>query len=435
MKIRIGVVGPEDSVDQIMKAGGHFKELELVPYVYKQTEETEEIINHNKGWIAQWFFSGQAPYYYALSKGLITEEEGSFTPLNGSSLLGTLLQAFVKEGRILQHLSLDTLQMEEVEKVKDYFSLHDLSIQSNSYSGYMPAEEMIDFHKKLFTAGEIDAAITCIKSVYTALMEMGIPAYRVVPSELAVQRALGFIKERAQSSWFRKSQLVILGVEVIHTTTSGGEHEFSFKVKHQELELKRVLLDFVEKINGSIVHLGDGLFYIYTTRGELELFTKIKSIQSIIDECYVNSRLSVRIGIGYGQTVLAAEEHVRIAFRHAREEKVPVVITINEDKEVSKYLDEKDPVAFQARNKGIEWEKIFKDASISSALAAKIASLAQHYEKLSLSSQDLARWLNSTERNARRILAEMERIGIAKVVGQESIGRGRPRKVYELTYF
>ncbi|WLD93593.1 hypothetical protein [Alkalihalobacillus sp. AL-G] len=434
MKIRIGVVGPQDSIEQIMKAGKHFKELELDPFVYKQTEETEDIINQNRDSITQWFFSGQAPYYYALSKGLITEEEGSFTPLNGSSLLGTLLEAFVKEGRILKHLSLDTLQVDEVEKVKDYFSLDGLSIHSNSYAGYLPAEEIIDFHRKLYTSGKIDAAITCIKSVYVALKEMGVPVYRVVPSELAVHRALGLIKERAQSSWYRKSQLVIVGVEVIYAPASGGEHPFSFKVKHQELELKRVLLDFVEKINGSIVQVGDGLFYIYTTRGELELFTKRKSIQLIIDECYVNSQLSVRIGIGYGQTVLAAEEHVRIAFDYAREEEGPVVITINEDKAVSKYLDGNEQVAYQTRNKGMEWERIFKNASISSSLAAKIESLAYHYEKSSLSSQDLARWLKSTERNARRILAEMERIGVAKVIGEESTGRGRPRKVYELTY-
>jgi DNA-binding PadR family transcriptional regulator len=42
-------------------------------------------------------------------------------------------------------------------------------------------------------------------------------------------------------------------------------------------------------------------------------------------------------------------------------------------------------------------------------------------------------WLKGTERNARRILSEMERLGLVKVSGEEQSGnRGRPKKIYEL---
>ncbi|WP_243300417.1 hypothetical protein [Bacillus litorisediminis] len=434
MKIRVGVVGPKDSVQKMLEAGKDFQEIDLIPFIYEKTEETETIINKNRDLIHHWFFSGQAPYYFALSKGIISEEEGSFTPLNGSSLLGTLLKAFMKEGKILNRLSLDTIQVEEIEKVKESFSLQDLTIYTNPYHGYIPALKLIEFHKNLYEAGQVDAAITCLNSVYTALTEMGIPAFRVVPSELAVHRAYSFIKERAQTSVFRKAQLVILGVEVIFPSPSAADYPISFKRKHQVLELRRVLLDFVEEINGSIVEVGDGLFYIYSTRGELELFTKSKSIFSIIEECKINSQLSVRMGIGYGLTVLEAEEHVRISFEHARAEKGPVVVITNEDKEVRKLLDSEEQVMFQMRSKGAEWEQHFKDDEISSSLAAKIHSLSHHYEQTELTSHELARWLKSTERNARRILCELERIGLAQVTGEESFGRGRPRKIYELKF-
>jgi hypothetical protein len=433
VKIRVGVVGPQDSVTEIMKAGEHFQELSLIPYVYERTEETESIINRNKEFIDQWFFSGQAPYYFALSKGLISENDGSYTPLNGSSLLGTLLEAFVKERKILYKLSLDTIMMEEIESVKNQFSIHDLSFISNEFYGYSPAEDIIQFHKQLFDKGRVDAAITCIHSVYTALKAMGIPVYRVFQSELAVHRALGFIKERAQSTWYRNSQLVIVGIEAIYPSPSGRNNQMSFKIKHQELELHRTLLDFVEEINGSIVQMGDGLFYLYSTRGELELYTKNHSASTLIDECYVNSNLFIRIGIGFGSTVLEAEEHVRLALGKAREEKGSVIMVINEDKEVTSITESEDrQVAYQTRETGEIWRERFKDADISSQIVSKIYSLSHHYHKDTLTSQDLARWLKNTERNARRILSEMERIGVARVTGEESTGRGRPRKVYEL---
>jgi hypothetical protein len=425
-------VGPEDSVQQMMKVGEHFKELHLIPFVYERTEEAEEIITRNKERADQWLFSGQAPYYFALAKGIITQDEASYVPLNGSSLLGTLLEAFVKEGRILYKLSLDTIQEDEVEKARNSFSLSELTIYTKPYFGYMPAEEIIQSHQKLYENGQIDAVVTCINAVYVALKEVGIPTYRVVQSELAVHRALGYIKEKGQTSWYRKSQLVIMGVEIIFPSTSADDFQFSFKQKHQELELKRVLLDVTEEINGSIVQIGDGLHFIYTTRGELDLFTKSKSLHSIMDEISVNSRFHVRIGLGYGLTVLEAEQNVRIAFEHARAYKEPVVLIINEDKEVIVKLKENEQISYQTRSHGEDWEGLFKDASISATLASKIESLANHYAQSTVTSQDLSRWLKSTERNARRILAEMERIGIAKVSGEESGQRGRPRKIYEI---
>jgi hypothetical protein len=432
LKIRVGVVGPEDSVGQIMRVGVHFNELHLIPYVYERTEEAEEIIGRNKQWVDQWLFSGQAPYYFALAKGIITQDEASYVPLNGSSLLGTLLEAFVQEGRILYKLSLDTIQEDEVEKARNSFSLSELTIYTNSYFGYVPAEEIIRSHQKLYENGQIDVAVTCINAVYVALKEMGIPTYRVVQSELAVHRALGYIKEKGQTSWYRKSQLVIMGVEIIFPSTSSDEYQFSFKQKHQELELKRVLLDLAEEINGSIVQIGDGLHFIYTTRGEMDLFTKHKSLHSIMDEISVNSRLHIRIGLGYGLTVLEAEQNVRIALAHARTYIESVVVMINEDKEVIVKLDENEQVSYPTRSHGEDWELLFKDASISATLVSKIESLANHYGQSTITSNDLSRWLKSTDRNARRILAEMERIGIAKVSGEESGQRGRPRKIYEI---
>lgn len=434
MKVRVGVVGPKDSVSEVMKAGEHYKELHLIPYVYEQTEATEDIILRNNDWIDQWFFSGPAPYYYALSKGVITEGEGDYVPLQGSSLLGTLLEAFVKEGRIFRNVSLDTIQVNEIETTKQAFSLHELTFHTNAYFGYIPPEDIIKFHKDLYEAKQIDVALTCISSVYNALIKLGIPAYRVVQSELAVHRSLAYIKEKGQTSWYRKSQLVMIGIEVIYSLPTSEEHPFSFKIKHQELELKRVLLDFVEEISGSIVQVGDGLNYVYTTRGELERYTKQRSLHSIIDEIYVNSKLHVRIGIGYGQTVLEAEEHVRIAIGQVRKLKDSVFVIINEDKEVVEIQEHDKQILYQQRNQGSDWERLFKDASISSSLASKIESLSHHYEQTAITSHDLARWLKSTERNARRILAEMERIGLAKVTGEESVGRGRPRKIYQLGF-
>lgn len=432
MKIRVGVVGPSDSVKQMMKVGESYPDLNFIPFVYENTEETEQIILKNKEWVDQWLFSGQAPYYFALSKELICEDEATFTPLNGASLLAVLLQAFLDEGHILKRFSLDTIQEEEIEKGLDSLVNHNIIFHLNAYEGYMPSNEIIHFHKKLYEAGKIEAAITCLNNVYQELTAMKIPVYRLVQSELTLRRSLEHIREKGHVNWYKKSQLVIIGIDIIRSSLSNEERHLSYKLKHQELELKKVLLQVAEKMNASIVQIGDGLHYIYTTRGELDLYMSSQSILSMRDEIYIHSKLYVRIVVGYGLTVLDAEESVGIAFEHAREYKGPVVITVNEEKDVKVLMEDGDEISYHTRNIGNEWEKFFKDAGISLKIVSKIDSLSAHYQKTAITSQDLAHWLKSTDRNARRILMEMEKIGLAKVVGEESGHRGRPRKIYEL---
>lgn len=433
MNIRVGVVGPEDSLIEMMKVGQHFPDLHLIPFVYEKTEETEDIIANNSTSVDQWFFSGQSPYYYALNKGLITEDNASYIPLHGSSFLTTLLEAFLQEGKIHSNISLDTIQVNEIDQSMPSLLNNGLTIQCHSYDGYIPSDDIIEFHQRLYEQGKSEIAFTCIRSVYNELKALQIPVYRVIQREYATHQALEQVREKGQVSLYKKSQLVILGIEVMHTTRLQDNY-YSFKLKHQELELKRVLLDFTENINGSIVKIGDDLHFIYTTRGELEYFQANRSLHEVMKEINVNSNLQTRIGVGYGITVLEAEQNVRMAFDHARTYDEAVVIEVTEEKEVLVSLNPTDQLSFQTQSVGDMWENHIKDAHISSSVVSKIMSLANHYNKETLTSQDLSRWLKSTERNARRILSELEKANLAVVTGEESGQRGRPRKIYKLMF-
>jgi hypothetical protein len=279
MKIRLGIIGPIDSIENILETAKEFSELELITFPYNRTEETEQIILENRHHVDRWLFSGQAPYYFALAKGVIKEEEGSFTPLYGSSLFSALLEAQISEGKVLRKISLDTIRKEEIDTIKKSTSLKKMKMDIYPYSGYLPAEGIINFHKQLYNNGEIDVAITCIQLVYKRLRELGIPCYRVKPSPLAIRQELLFLKERSQSSWYRKAQLAILGVEVIQQSSGVSEENYySYQMRHQELELQRSLLDYAKLINGSLVRMGDGLFFIYTTRGEIDFHLSDQSL-------------------------------------------------------------------------------------------------------------------------------------------------------------
>ncbi|MCF6411637.1 hypothetical protein [Pseudalkalibacillus salsuginis] len=433
MEIRLGVIGPEDSVRHILNSAEPFADLTLLPFPYTSIEQVDEIIQQNRDLIDQWFFSGQVPYAYALSKGLIQEKDGIYPPLFGASLLGKVLEAFMDSEGVVQKISLDTIQEQELHTTKQYFSLQKLQIFPYSYPDFRPMDEIVDFHRSLFEKGKTEIAFTCIRAVYLKLKELGIPCYRITPSHLSIYFTLRLLKERGVSSWYQRSQLALLGVELLPPDEEGDEHLFSYDLKHKELSLKRLLLELAERINGSFVQIGDGLYYIYTTRGEIEFKLDKSDLFHLIETVYSHSRYHARIGIGYGLNALQAEENVRTAFRYARKTSSKVVL-VDEKKKVTEYLTEGKALQYDYK-KWIEgeWSEALRKANISPTALAKIESLAKFYKKEEVNSQEVARWLGSSERNARRILSELESLNLATSKSVQLSGsKGRPRKVYRL---
>ncbi|MDA6131374.1 hypothetical protein OSK38_28910, partial [Escherichia coli] len=74
-----------------------------------------------------------------------------------------------------------------------------------------------------------------------------------------------------------------MGMEVVHSASSLEEQHFTYEMKRHELEIKQVMLDYAEKVQGSFVQIGDGLFFIYTTRGEMEMHFQEASMYSLIE--------------------------------------------------------------------------------------------------------------------------------------------------------
>ncbi|TMW70462.1 hypothetical protein [Alteribacter natronophilus] len=434
MIIRLGAIGPRDSIEKIKREAASFEDIDLQTFPYEQTEETKEILDQNRGKVDYWLFSGQAPYHYAISRGLVSEQEAGYPPLYGSSLLGKLLKAQYRHGNILPAVSLDTISDAEVASFKKMFSLEELTIYNLPYEGYLPADELTRFHEDLYNEGKVNAVFTGLRSVYLELKERGIPCYRITPTELAIQLTIKYLRERIHSAFYRKSQIAIVGVERVLALGHADEEYYSFKTKHLDLDLKRLILQYAEKVHGSFVQIGDGLFFIYTTLGELEL-QSYHPLFDLLSQSELQTGLALRTVVGYGRTAIEAEEHVRMALREAMARKDRVIVTVDEDQAVKEIRETEEVLSVNQREWGPEWADRFKEAHISPAIVSRISSISRYYDQTTVTAKDIATWLNSSDRNARRILNALEEVGIASVYGEEQPGqRGRPRKIYNLRF-
>ncbi|SES28466.1 hypothetical protein [Salisediminibacterium halotolerans] len=430
MQIRLGVIGPKDSVDKIINIAKAYPDFILYSFAYEHTEETPAIVAEHNDYIDQWLFSGQSPYALALAEGLISEETALFPPHHGSSLLGALLEASYNSGAKMAAVSVDTLDDSEIAFVRETYSLQALTVHGLPYSGYMPPDELSAFHREKYRSGEAEIAFTTIRSVYQTLAAEGIPVYRITVTKPTIEVSLRLLKERGQANWYRKSQLAIVGVEIFEAEQESEAQQYSYKRKHQELELKRLLLDYTEELKGSFVQMGDGLFYIYTTRGEIESHP---SPFYLLESAQLQAKLAVRLGAGYGVTALEAEEHVRLALKHARKPGTSAIISVDETKQITEVFADDEPVSYDSRRLSEDVKAKLGERNLSPGVVSKLASSVKHYQKQTVTSQEIAQWLASSERNARRILLELEDAGLAEIVGEEQSGsRGRPRKIYRL---
>ncbi|MHC8514266.1 hypothetical protein [Sporosarcina sp. ITBMC105] len=429
MKIRLGVVGAYDSMEIIERVVKEFTEISMLPFPYETIEEVIDIIPENRSLVDQWFFAGQSPYFLAVNRGVIKPEEGSYAQLNSNSVYKTLLQAQLQEQRLFKSISLDTIKETESELEK---ALTSMELYTFPYSGYLPVEQIVDFHVNLYRAGKVEVAVTCIKNVYNILKEKGIPCYRVSADETSIRLIIQYLKQRGVSQWYRKAQIAITGIEVL---PSSIDEQFSYRVKYRELELKRLLLQYAESVNGSFVEIGDSRYFIYTTRGEVELQVQNDALFTLVNQVGIRSKFKIKIGIGYGITSLEAEQNSRLAIQYARSKDTGWVITVDENKKVSEIEEKNSKIIYDRRSSYDEWGEQLEKANISPAAFNRIHSMALHYKKTEITSNELATWINSTERNARRILSELEAVGVVEITGEEQSGqRGRPRKVYRLGF-
>lgn len=431
MKVKIGAIGPSDSLNQIREVAMKDPRIELIEFEYSHRDQLQPILTKHRYDVTQWIFSGQNPYYYAIDLGLITAEEASFPPLHGISLLGTCMRVVHDKGSVVKRMSLDTVDEKTVSLVLKEFSLQNLSFELFPYDHYKPYDELINFHLEKFEQGKTEVAMTCLLTVYNELTKLGIPCYRLVPSQLAIQTVLNLLVTRANSQIYEKLKVAIIGFELRNSGTEKVSlHVYENRKKQLHLELQ--LLHVAELLNGTLVDQQDGRFHIYTTYGDLELLNSNQSFVDVVKEVEIQTSTELMVGIGSGYTVYEAKKHMEIAFLQDSTKNETSILFVDEDKKVIDYAEDYTSF-YTVENLPPLWKKTMQENDYTPIIPAKI----YHFLKLKridqFSSELITSLLKNTDRNTRRILGELEQMGLLEVIGEESSGRpGRPKKIYAI---
>lgn len=432
LRIRLGLLGADDSVEILQSIIDQYPEFEALPIVYWKEEEIIDLIQPYVDQVDMWLFSGQVPYSIVKEWGGISQPM-FYVPHTGSSLYKTLLHIMYKHKISVSEISFDTLPPSDLERIFEEAGIRDKPSFVMHYEGEIYAEVLAEYHYELWKEGKTKAAVTFLRTAQLELERLGVPVFRVLPAQASVTSLLNFALRTQEMLHFRDTQIAVQMIEV-NTFVGLAIETFSTDEIHKmEMKVTEKLLAYAKKLHGSLKSAGPGRYVIFTTRGLLHKvtgnFTTIP-IFADLNEQDIDIE-AVTCGIGIGQTVYEAEIHAGKALLTAREHGQGSWMVFFDDKTVSGPLGKEKQITYTYVSK--ELQALSEKTSLSVSTLSKIQSILRNIGKNEINAHELSVNMEILPRSARRILLELEEKGIATVIGEENPHpRGRPRKIYRI---
>ena len=430
-KINIGVVGPGDSVDLIQEVAGEYRDrMTVTGYIYEEASEVPEIVAKNDANVDMWIFSGKVPYRYALA-GKTSVKPKLYMPHTGTSIYRVLL--YLLKGQIpIGGMSFDTFSRQEIIETFDDADTPLPTIYVNDYDGVVAASELTTFHLDLWRKGKTQVAVTCFYATYQELKKHGVTAYRIWPTKSNIRSILDLAVSKADALISKAGQIAIQHIAIDEYDDFRRVASSGYAVLKVELQLQEILLNYAEKVKGSIVMQGNGRFTIYSTRGAVEEITRGFNVMPLVAEIGRRLSISASGGIGFGDTAYSADENATIALGLAKRKGKSHWMAVLDDKTVVGPLNSDLQMTYSIRSETVDGLALAKKLNISGTTLNKLIAVFAKIEGGAIGAEVLAQHLSMTERSARRLLGTLVRHGMASETGEEYRGTGRPRKMYRI---
>ncbi|WP_088013816.1 hypothetical protein [Gottfriedia acidiceleris] len=428
---RIGLIGPEWSLERILSFSKEYeKELEFFPFAYDEPAQTKEIVKKHDRDVDVWLFSGQLPYNIA-KKTLHSIEKLLYVPHTESSVYKSLLNIIYLNGKLIRQLSVDmptysNLLDDALEQLNKPFN--QLFIKKFDEED-INLEGILQFHLELWNANKIEGVLTNFPSIYQELKKLEIPVEWISTSKVDIRHTLKLLIEKVKGLYFKDSQIGVELVEIENYESIIRKSKSPYHLQHIELRIKNVLLTLCEQLNGSLIEKGYGKYLIYSSRGAIE--REINMLENTIEHLSLEADSKVSVGIGFGETVFSAEKNAIESIQQSKEMNKHKILIVQENGEIIESLGSEEEITYAYRTDDQELLQKLKLGNISVKTFHKVENLIKRMGWNNFTTKSLAEQLNMTERNARRIVADLCEVELLECIGEESLSyRGRPSKIY-----
>ncbi|TVY10509.1 hypothetical protein [Paenibacillus cremeus] len=430
--IVIGVICPERFGEQMEAALKAFPSFEPIIRSYQNEDDAPQLAKELMEEAEVLFFSGPLPYQKAKEKLKFTIP-AHYLPLTGTGLYRALFR--LNKQADLEALSVDTLSKSMVDKA--FKELGETPGVILTYNGPNPysREELVRYHRELHAKGVTAAALTGFRSVSEALTELGIPNEWVVPIEQDVIVGLERALLSTDSRKSKESQIVLGIITVDDRGKLFSERSSEHEVQKLKLDIHRMLLGYVESLDGHLTHLGGDEYLFITTRGIFERETGGYKYFPLAREAEKALGLTLSVGVGFGRSANEAGTNARQALRQARESGGNISFIVREDKSVIGPLEMSEPLELNASLIDAELIKQAEGSGMTLTYLSKISAQVSRKGQTDYTAQELAWILGVTVRSVHRLLLQWMDAGLVRMTGeQKNQAKGRPKQVYRFSF-
>jgi hypothetical protein len=431
-QIQIGIIGPEVFYDRLSECLKMFPNFQPVYRLSNQITDAPRFTKELADQVDVLLYSGFPPY--SLSKQEIPPHlPAHYIPLKGSGLYRALYKLKKNEPKV-KGMSIDSLPYAGVKQALKELG-EDLKVYHYEDSFQLERiHEMVRFHRDLFLSGKTNGVITGIKMVSDELTGLDIPNQWAVPTDddiiVTLERALLSTEKRRN----RESQIVfgLIQVDGYHELVSQMTSEHL--IQRQNLRLYRLILDYVEQLEGHLTSLSGNEYMFITTRGVFERITQGYKWIPLITEAKKQLKMKLSMGIGFGLSANEAGTHARIALMQAKDFGGENCFIVKEDRSVFGPVELSAPIAYPLYITDEKMLKKAEEAGMSAIYQQKLISLVKRKPDSQFTAHELAETLGITTRSAHRIILKWLDADLISIIGMEKMStRGRPRQVYKLT--
>lgn len=430
----VGIVGPARSVERILQYAREFESnLSFVGYSYNIVNETTDILEKHHSNVDFWLFSGYIPYKIAQQSKHFSKDRMEYIFITGDMFYRGVLEISHEIGKLAKNISIDVLHVPEETFFDEIIDLDKVldHVYIKRFTATTSLSEIIEHHIVLWKEQKVDCVITVYPTVEEKLKEIGIPVCLVGPHAQAIYHTLQLFTEKIQTFYYKETQTTALVVQINNFDFIKMANQNGYGIHFLQLNMKKIVLQMCEKIDGYLIEDRNGRFVIFSSRGIVE--RNINAIFEMMDRLSAETEQSVVVGIGHASTVYYAENYAHHAMQHLREKGSQGIVVMQEDGEMTEIVQGSSQISYTSRVQDKELIERLQETSISGKMFAKIEAIMNELKVETFSAKILAKELNMTERNAQRIISELAKVELIEFCGEENRNlRGRPAKLYKL---
>lgn len=428
----MGVIGPEDVVQQVQRLAVHYPELQTVPLPQTSVTQTPHIVARHQKDLDIILFTSEAQIVYCRNK-VELEVPVVSVPFSPSSLYQALFRARHLLGPDGAFISVDGMSADQTAAALRDLGLPTAPAYAQELHAELSTEEIIDFHIGLWRQGKTRAIFTYSRAAYPLLKALNAPVFLVEHPDPVIHQTLQMALIEAKALRNKDSQIMFGFVDVDRFADICRDMNSEYEIQKFRLRLQEAVLDLVQPMSGVLVTEPVQDFSVVTTRGMVEELSQKFSQAVFVHRIQEEFGVSISEGWGAGPVADRARYHAQTAIRFAKKAGGGCSFIVLDDTRCIGPLGAPSQVSVPLTNLDPEVLAMAAAVGVSARTIERLRFLVRKLGRSEITSDEVAQELRMTERNARRILQKLQNTKLVSVEGQGfAHPRGRPRRVYRI---